>query len=199
MELDLENLQSQIIWQDYRNHRKQLGVTQKELARRLGVTQGLVTRYETGTQGKKLHFRRPLEGTIEMCIAIDFPTERFIPNLPTQISKVADCRTLYVALASNEVGQAVSAFGISIKEAEERLRELDSNGLYQHDLIAEFTFKHKCVAYVLEDAVKAEFDYKRSAGEYLNVKPEVIVDFVAEKAVSLHADYRLIERLPDGD
>ena len=75
--LNIERLQDQRIWDEYTRHRKALGITQTELAQSLGKSQGLVTHYETGRQGQREIFRSPLEGTIEMCIAIGLPTEGF--------------------------------------------------------------------------------------------------------------------------
>ena len=194
---DKEKLQEQRIWDEYKSCRKAQSITQKELAQLLGKTQGLVNRYETGKQGQKEIFSRPLEGTLEMCIAIGFPTERFIPNLPTATSKMADCKNLYVALASNGIGQAVSSFGITSKEVDERLNELDSDGLYKHDLFAQFSFKRKCIAYTIESAIKAKFDYKPSVGEYLGAKPEVVVAYVRDEVLPpLHADYTYIGQMP---
>jgi transcriptional regulator with XRE-family HTH domain len=195
--LNTERLQDQRIWDEYTHHRKALGITQTELAQSLGKSQGLVTHYETGRQGQREIFRRPLEGTIEMCIAIGFPTERFIPNLPTATSKVADCKNLYVALASNGIGQAVSSFGITSKEVDERLDELDSDGLYKHELFAQFSFRRKCIAYTIESAIKVKFKYKASVGEYLGVKPEVVVAYVRKEVLPpLDPDFTYIGKMP---
>ena len=178
MSLIFRNIQSQKAWNEFRCFRVSLKITQTELGLMCGLSQGGVSQYETGEQSGE-PVVRGVETTVKMCEAIRFPVERFIPSIPTKHSKHANCRTLYVARASNE-SQTFTAYGITTKESSVRLNELDNGGLYHHKIVADYEFRHVCIAGAIERSIKTKFGYNPKVGEYLGVSSNTLLQHIED-------------------
>jgi|GEM_PF-5836806 transcriptional regulator with XRE-family HTH domain len=168
-----KEINSQIVWDKFVSFRKKEGIKQREIAQKVNVTQGLISQYETGLAGRST-VTRNVEMTIMMCEAIGFPHEWFIPNLRTKNSKVAECQTLYLARASNEISQTATKYGITTKDTELRLAELDKSSVFKHKLVAEYRFNKICVASSLEASIKQKFGYNPKVGEYLPISSNTL-------------------------
>lgn len=189
----MQDLNNQNIWNCFTAHRKAAGFTQAEIARQTGVSQGLISQYETGNGGRnKPPVVREIEQTLKMCQLVGFPFDQFVPSIPTKGSRLAECKVLYLATATDGL-QTATCYGITNKDADDRLRELDKEKLWQHELAAEFTFTNVCVAASLERSIKETFGYKYKVGEYLPVHVDEIRHHVSGLVEQAGWDYTLIQ------
>ena len=187
-----EKLNSQKVWDSFAEHRKACGFTQAEIARQTDVTQGLVSQYESGNAGKnKPPVERKLEQTLKMCHLVGFPFDHFELSIPTKASRLAECKVLYLATASDGM-QTASCYGITKKDADERLKELDKTKLWQHEFVAEYKFTNVCLAATLERSIKQKFGYNPRVGEYLSVDVDEIRNHVHGVVELGGWDYTLI-------
>jgi transcriptional regulator with XRE-family HTH domain len=184
-------INSQVVWAEFVSFRKKKGITQIGLAQKVNVTQGLISQYETGLAGGST-VTRNVEMTILMCEAIGFPHESFIKNLRTKNSKIAECQTLYLARASNEISQAATKYGITTKDPELRLEELDKSTVFQHRLVAEYRFTNYCIASAVETSIKQVFGYNKKVGEYLAVSPNAVRQHIEDLIEHAQWDYTMI-------
>ena len=162
---DLDNLNNQQIWNEFVADRKNKGITQQELASKVGVTQSLISQNETGKAGEKI-VQRDIKLAYKICNATGFPHKKFLPHIRTKSSQTAECKTLYLAEASDSL-VTVTAYGITNKDPDQRLREQDKTSMRKHKFRAQWTFKCLCIAAAVENSIKQTFGYNPKVGEYV--------------------------------
>ena len=187
-----KNINNQQVWNSFAKYRKTSGYTQEKIANETGFTQSWISQYESGNGGEnKPPVERKIEQTLLMCQSIGFPFDQFIPSIPTKVSRVAECKVLYLATASDGL-QNVTCYGITKKDADERLKELDKTKLWQHEFVAEYKFTNVCLAATLERSIKQKFGYNPRVGEYLSVDVDEIRNHVHGVVELGGWDYTLI-------